>query len=152
VVDEFACKSDCSGFVLPGDPDHGYMFCTAGRKASWTDAKKACEDQDMHLAWLDSAAENQALAQKLDDLGSDAEIMFGATDQGNEGDWLWVGGDQFWDGDEKGKPVAGRYSNWAVGTPNNSNNEDCALIITDSGMWGDRTCNATYPYVCEQPD
>jgi hypothetical protein len=128
------------------------MFCTGSRKATWTDAKKACEDQDMHLAWLDSAAENQAIAQKLEDLGSDAEILFGATDQGNEGDWLWVGGEQFWKGDEKGQPFLGRYSNWTAGTPNNNNNEDCALLLLDTAAWGDRSCSATYPYVCEQPD
>jgi hypothetical protein len=152
VLDEFVCKPDCSGFVLPGDLDHGYMYCTGSRKANWTDAKKACEDQDMRLAWLDSASENQAIALKLGDLGSDAEVLFGATDQGNEGDWLWVGGEQFWKGDFKGQAVFGRYSNWTVGTPNNNNNEDCALLITNNGMWGDRTCNAIYPYLCEQPD
>jgi hypothetical protein len=106
----------------------------------------------MRLAWLDSAAENAAVAQKLDGLGSDIEILFGATDQGNEGDWLWTGGNQFWEGDEDGNAVAGRYENWAMGTPNNMNNEDCALVNAMTGYWGDRSCNSTYPYVCEQPD
>lgn len=152
VVDEFACLSSCSGFVLAGDPSHGYMFCTSLRKANWTDAKKSCEDQDMRLAWLDSDEENEAVTQKLDGLGSDVEILFGATDQGNEGDWLWVGGDQFWEGDDDGDAVAGRYSNWAQGTPNNTSNEDCALVNAMTGYWGDRSCNSTYPYVCEQPD
>jgi hypothetical protein len=153
VVDELAaCLSNCSGFVLTSDSSHGYMFCTAARKANWTDAKKSCEDQDMRLAWLESDLENDAVAQKLADLGSDVEILFGATDQGNEGDWLWVGGEQFWEGDEDGNAVAGRYNNWGGGTPNNTSNEDCALMNAMTGAWGDRTCNALYPYVCEQPD
>jgi hypothetical protein len=154
VVDEFVCLSNCSGFVLASNPDHGYMFCTSARKANWTDAKKACENQDMRLAWLESAEENAAVAQKLDSLGSDAEVLFGATDQGNEGDWIWFGGEQFWEGNAPyGHPVNGRYSNWPDGTPNNANNnEDCALVIVQNGNWGDRTCDATYPYVCEQPD
>lgn len=152
VVDEFACLTYCSGFVLAADPSHGYMFCTSARKANWTDAKKSCEDQDMRLAWLDSYEENEAVTQKLDGLGSDVEILFGATDQGNEGDWLWLGGNQFWEGDDKGTAVAGRYNNWAAGTPNNTNNEDCALVNAMTGYWGDRSCNSTYPYVCEQPD
>lgn len=152
LVDEFVCPSSCSGFVLAADPSHGYMFCTGARRADWSDAKQACEDEDMRLAWLDSSTENAAVVAKLDDLGSDAEILFGATDQGSEGDWLWVGGEQFWEGDEKGLPVAGRYSNWASGTPNNSSNEDCALVNAMTGTWGDRSCSSTYPYVCEQPD
>ena len=152
VIDEFVCPTNCSGFVLASGPEHGYMFCTGARKANWTDAKKACEDQDMRLAWLTSAAENSAVAQKLDSLGSDAEILFGATDQGNEGDWLWFGGSQFWKGDDKGKVVGGLYNSWSQGSPSNTNNEDCVLVNAMTGTWGDRTCNATYPYVCEQPD
>jgi hypothetical protein len=152
LVDELVCPSSCSGFVLPADPSHGYMFCTGAREADWSDAKQACEDEDMRLAWLNSSAENAAVVAMLANLGSDAEILFGATDQGSEGDWLWVGGEQFWEGDEKGNSVAGRYNNWASGTPNNSSNEDCALVSTVTGTWGDRTCSSTYPYVCEQRD
>lgn len=151
-IDEDACLSNCSGFVLASDPEHGYMFCNGARRTNWDNAKKACEDQDMRLAWLTSGAENTAVAQRLDNLGSDAEVLFGATDQGAEGDWIWAGGQQFWDGDEDGDPVGGLYNNWTAGTPNNSNNEDCALLMTATGKWGDRTCTATYPYVCEQPD
>jgi hypothetical protein len=152
VIDEFVCQTGCSGFVLAADPNHGYMYCTASRKANWDDAKAACADQDMRLAWLDSAEENAAVAQKLDALGSDVEVMFGATDQGSEGAWLWAGGEQFWTGDEDGSPIGGMYNRWAPGTPNNTSNEDCILINTTTAYWGDRSCTSIYPYVCEQPD
>lgn len=151
-IDEFVCTGDCSGFVLASDPDHGYMFCSGAQKVSYDNAKKACEDQDMRLAWLTTAEENEAVAQRLDSLSSDAEVLFGATDQGSEGDWIWTGGQQFWEGDDGGNPVAGLYSSWADGAPNNSSNEDCALLNTVTGKWGDRSCGATYPFVCEQPD
>jgi hypothetical protein len=151
-IDEFVCKGDCSGFVLASNPDHGYMFCSGAHKLSYDNAKKACEDQDMHLAWLTTAEENGAVAQRLDSLSSDAEVLFGATDQGNEGDWIWAGGQQFWKGEDDGNPVAGLYSNWADGAPSNTNNEDCALVNSANGKWGDRSCSATYPFVCEQPD
>jgi hypothetical protein len=151
-IDEFACLSNCSGFVLASDPDHGYMLCNGARKADFANATEACEEQDMRLAWLTSAEENAAVVQRLESLGSDAEVLFGATDQGNEGDWIWLGGQQFWEGDDNGEPVGGLYNNWAEGTPNNANNEDCTLVMTASGKWGDRSCSATYPYLCEQPD
>ena len=107
----------------------------------------------MRLALLNSAEENAAVVQRLESLGSDAEVLFGATDQGNEGDWIWAGGSQqFWEGDDNGQPVGGLYNNWTDGTPNNSNNEDCVLVMTASGKWGDRSCTATYPYLCEQLD
>ena len=151
-IDEFACLSNCSGFVLASDPSHGYMLCNGARKAGYDNAKEACEQQDMRLAWLTSARENADVVQRLNNLGSDAEVLFGATDQGNEGDWIWAGGQQFWEGDDSGTPVGGLYNNWTDGTPNNSNNEDCALVIIATGKWGDRSCGATYPYLCEQPD
>jgi hypothetical protein len=151
-IDEFVCQSNCYGFVLASDPAHGYMFCNGARKATWDNAKDACEDQDMRLAWLTTAVENTAVAQRLDSLGTDVEVLFGATDQGNEGDWLWAAGPQFWKGYGNGYPVGGHYTDWSVGQPNNMNNEDCALVNVMTGAWGDRTCNATYPYVCEQPD
>jgi hypothetical protein len=151
-IDEFVCKTDCSGFVLATDPDRGYMFCSGAQKLSYDNAKKACEDQDMRLAWLTTADENGAVAQRLDSLSSDAEVLFGATDQGNEGDWIWAGGQQFWKGEDDGNAVAGLYSNWTDGAPSNTNNEDCALVNAASGKWGDRSCSATYPFVCEQPD
>ena len=66
------------GFVLPGAPDHGYMFCTGAVKKNYADAKNACEDQGMHLAWLETSAENSAVAQKLEALSNDAEVLFGA--------------------------------------------------------------------------
>jgi hypothetical protein len=148
----FACVSNCVGFVLPEAPDHGYMFCNSTRRGSWETANMACAAQQMRLVWLESAAENEAIARKLDELGADLEILIGATDQGSEGSWLWFGGEQFWTGDEDGDPVSGLYNSWANGSPNNNNNEDCALINAMNGGWSDRSCTASYPYLCEQPD
>jgi hypothetical protein len=155
LVDELACNSmmngtiGCSGFVLPDGPHHGYMLCT-GTKAH-DGAQAACAAQNMRLAWLETAAENTAVSKKVAALSKDAEVSFGATDAQREGAWFWDGGVQFWDGDENGKPVAGLFNAWIGGTPNDENNdEDCAVLLSASTGWGDRSCSAKYSYLCEE--
>jgi hypothetical protein len=155
LVDELACSSTangtigCSGFVLPGNPHHGYMLCT-GTKAH-DGAQAACATQNMRLAWLETAAENSAVAKKVAALSNDAEVSFGARDAENEGAWFWDAGEQFWSGDESGRPVAGLFNAWIEGTPNDGNNdEDCAVLLSASAGWGDRSCSAKYSYLCEE--
>ena len=155
LVDELACNSmmngtiGCSGFVLPDAPHHGYMLCT-GTKAH-DGAQAACAAQNMRLAWLETAAENTAIANKVAALSKDAEVSFGATDAEREGAWLWDAGVQFWNGDESGKPVAGLFNAWIDGAPNDENNdEDCAVLLSSSAGWGDRSCSVKYSYLCEE--
>jgi hypothetical protein len=58
---------------------------------------------------------------------------------------------QFWSGDESGKPVAGLFNAWIEGTPNDENNdEDCAVLLSATAGWGDRSCSAKYSYLCEE--
>jgi hypothetical protein len=158
VIDELACNSTingttgCSGFVVASLPDHGYMLCTSGRK-DWSHARDACVAQGMRLAWLDSADENTEVSKKVDALSGEAEVLFGATDAADEGEWLWFGGDQFWQGNQYGESVDGLFNNWAEGTPNNDNGgEDCVVLNPMTTFWGDRICSATYAYLCEEPD
>ena len=155
LIDELACNSamigttGCSGFVLPDSPNHGYMLCT-GTKAH-DGAEAACASQNMRLAWLETAVENTAVAKKVAALSNDAEVLFGANDAGREGKWFWDGGAQFWDGDENGKPVGGLFNAWIAGTPNDENNdEDCAVLLSASAGWGDRSCSVNYSYLCEE--
>jgi hypothetical protein len=155
LVDELACNSmvngtiGCSGFVLPESPNHGYMLCT-GTKAH-DGAQAACAAQNMRLAWLETAAENTAVSKKVAALSNDAEVSFGANDAEREGAWFWDGGVQFWSGDESGKPVAGLFNAWIEGTPNDENNdEDCAVLLSATAGWGDRSCSAKYSYLCEE--
>jgi hypothetical protein len=157
VVDELACNSatygtvSCSGFVLEGRPDHGYMMCS--NPTTYAEAKAACAAQNMRLAWLESAAENTAVAEKVNALSRDIEVTIGANDIANEDAWFWDDGPQFWQGDKDGSPVDGAFSRWLDGTPNNENgNEDCAVLDSSSAHWGDRSCAAKYGYLCEEPE
>lgn len=155
LVDELSCNSmvngtvGCYGFVLPGAPTHGYMLCTGTK--TFTNAQDACAAQNMRLAWLETAAENGEVSKTVAALSMDAEVSFGATDVTDEGEWFWDGGEQFWNGDENGRPVDGLYNAWTDGTPNDENGgEDCAVLLSDSATWGDRSCAAKYAYLCEE--
>ena len=77
-------------------------------------------------------------------------MLLGGTDEETEGDWYWDGGDMFWQGDASGYAVDDAFEAWNDGTPNNSNNEDCLVLFPGNGSWGDRTCTATYAYLCEE--
>lgn len=153
IVDELACVTNCSGFVLGDDSERGYMFCTGSRRASWNAATSSCAAQDMRLAWLDSPEKNQAVSAKLSALSYDTEVLFGATDRRREGEWLWYGGAQFWQGGEDGFAVDDAFNAWGVGAPNDSgSNEDCAILYPATASWGDRNCDAFFAYVCEEID
>lgn len=154
-IDEQACGTNangttgCSGFVISGRPDHGYMVCT-GAERDYAHAQEACAAQQMHLAWLESAEENAAVAAKIG--GAVTDVWIGASDIATEGSWAWDGGAQFWSGNQSGKPVGGMFTAWATGTPNNANNnEDCGVLMPASATWGDRACGGKLAYLCEEP-
>jgi hypothetical protein len=155
LIDELSCNSTvngtfgCYGFVIAGALDHGYMLCTGTR--TYADAQEACAAQNMRLAWLETAAENTEVSKKVAALSMDAEVGIGATDAAKEDEWFWDGGRQFWHGNENGQPVSGLYNAWTEGTPNDENTgEDCAVLLSASATWGDRSCTAKYAYLCEE--
>jgi len=157
-----ACPSGCTGFALAG---HGYMYCsTLGDVAS---AKLRCDQQGMHLAWIESAVENAALSSAVVTVanrpyngGNQAGPFIGGTDAATEGTWLWGNGTSFWVGGLKGGPVGSAYSNWAHDEPNDNatGGEDCIEFLLENGtiglqgQWNDVPCtsNPIYETLCER--
>jgi hypothetical protein len=158
-VDELVCNSNqngttgCFGFVLSEGSQHGYMLCTS-KTRNYAQAKQACAGQDMRLAWLETADENNAVALKVEGLTNETDVVIGATDQVTEGYWFWDGGAQFWKGNQNGAPVNGSFTAWVQGNApdNNSQGEDCGVLAPKTRTWNDRSCFANYPYLCEEKD
>jgi hypothetical protein len=163
-----ACAGTCAGFALEG---HGYMFCSDSVVRD--DAAGRCEQQGMHLAWIETPEENEFLVERIAaadvPAAADEEILtyLGGSDADVEGSWLWRGtatipnSFQFWQGqaaDNGGRSVGGAYANWSPTEPNNTDgDENCAVLSVLGnnnrlpGNWDDRACDSALPFVCEVP-
>ena len=68
----------------------------------------------------------------------------------NEGSYSWIGPEglrvKFWEGDEIGEAIDGRYTNWAQDSsgqsqPDSNGEEDCIEMRGASpGRWNDKNC------------
>jgi len=110
-------------------PDFGFQLFTEVK--SWENAKKDCEQRGLQLAYIGSAAENEALRSL-----TTRSLWIGANDLATEGQWVWV----------DGSPAT--YTLWNNGEPNNSGgNEHCCQYYT-SGLWNDANCANSNAYAC----
>lgn len=74
----------------------------------------------------------------------------GANDLDVEGEWRWLNGDLFWEGDSSGFAVDGAFAPWTVNAPNASPAEsDCARMVSTSAVWVNIFCNSQAPFACE---
>jgi hypothetical protein len=131
-------------------------------------AKLRCTQQNMHLAWIESAAENAALAiavpavaKRPYDGGNQAGPYIGGTDVVKEGTFVWGDGTVFWTGGLMGSPVGTAFYNWAHDEPNDNGTaaeggEDCIEFLLEdgtigmTGQWNDVPCsNPIYETLCE---
>lgn len=113
---------------------HEYVFVLTPK--TWADAELACLNMGKHLVTLETAAEADWLQPQQP---AGAGIWLGINDRAVEGSWVWSDG-------------TSSYTRWAVGEPNNANNEDCAVSYTNTGLWNDVPCTTTAAFVCESFD
>lgn len=119
-------------------------------KAAEMDAWSRCHNGvPGYLASIGDAAENAFLLSKMTSdhgfvHGNSAWI--GANDMTEEGtfEWLdgWLAGEPFY---KDGAPLAGKYSNFANGEPNENGSEDCVDMNTN-GEWNDESCYKAKQY------
>ena len=133
---------------------NGHTYRVVLTAMTWQESREYAESQDGHLVTISSPGENQALFEYLQSLdideqspialdGGDAPyVWLGATDQDEEGSWVWV--------DDGTLDV---YSNWGEGPegqePNNFENRQHALAmgleawpqpgggVGEAGEWND---------------
>jgi hypothetical protein len=117
-----------AGYTLIGSiNDHSYYRSTAAM--SWAAANAAAQALGGHLVTISSAAENNLFS-------GIGQHWLGFTDQLAEGQWAWV----------TGEPVV--YTNWGAGEPNNSGNEDFAVINWNGTTWNDAGASSL-PFIVE---
>lgn len=123
---------------------HYYLY-VASDGITWNGAREASENTfyfglQGYLATITSQEEAQFAGEQSPGTG-----WIGASDFGSEGTWRWVTGPEenlvFWEGGVTGAPVAGQFSFWNAGEPNNFGDEDFAHITDPSignlGSWND---------------
>ena len=114
----------------------GYVVCPI--PSAFSEAQKACEELDGHLALPTSAEEHERLSSLLNQV-TRRTVWIGATDRAREEDWRAV----------TGGPLT--YESWADGEPNNLGNEDCAAHLPRHRNWIDRGCESRLYFVCDRP-
>lgn len=111
---------------------------------TWKQAKDFCEKKGGHLAYIETANENEALiafASGLTDY-----VWVGASDEDVEGFWYWTNGDEY------------SFTNWYSGEPNNTADDGGSenylqLIVSGAakGKWNDAANNSSKVngFICE---
>lgn len=124
---------------------NGHFYKLYELSLTWEDAQEYFENIGGHLATITSPEENRFIFDYIISLEC-RSAYFGATDNENEGTWVWVTGEKF------------VYSNWHDKEPNNEGgDENYAMFYykNPEGTWNDggiRTVNANLmntPYICE---
>lgn len=133
--------------IIPEDAvefnNHSYKLYELNM--TWEDAQEYFKDNGGHLATITSQEENDFLFNYIISQSCDS-AYFGATDKENEGNWIWITGEEF------------IYSNWHNNEPNNERgDENYAMFYYKypDGTWNDgviRTYSNDLPYsffICE---
>jgi len=112
---------------------------------TWDDAKTLCQQENSHLASINSAEEHQFIVERFV-RGKDKSdyIWVGGNDQNQEGNWVWTDGSHW------------NYTDWNPGQPDNYNNnaaqgEHCLNLFSArrSGKFNDWFCSYKMKFLCK---
>ncbi|XP_033763491.1 low affinity immunoglobulin epsilon Fc receptor-like [Pecten maximus] len=139
-------KKSCSSFRPAASLVKFYKhFCLRFVKGdkSWNDANSECMRQGGLLLQIHSQQDQDFIFESLKSLHwSDAGVWIGATDRDSEGHWKW----------SDGSPVIYSHWNTGEGQQHSANNENCAMVNVDDGMWYDYGCDDVIynqAYICK---
>lgn len=133
------CIATCKGSFVQGS---SYMSCLAA--SDFDQAEAACVANGMHLAKIDSAAENATVLS----LAADDYVWIGGSNRADESAFAWMDGAIFY---SSGAAVGGSYENFAAGEPMADADLRCVqLMQPDDGTWSNWHCTETQSFVCER--
>jgi hypothetical protein len=122
------------------NPENQHLYLFIGNPDTWHRARDYCASRGGHLVTIESASEN-GFVRELAGVGS----WLGATDEIQEGTWVWVTGES-WD-----------FSDWDAGEPNNccpgcgcTPPEQYLSFSSHGATWNDMGQRGdTAPFACE---
>jgi hypothetical protein len=121
----------------------GARFALCDVAMPYEEARELCAARGEELAWIDDAAQAQALRaatrERRGKRRTHDRWWIGLDDRAEEGTFRW----------RAGTPPAGELAIWDRGEPDNAGcNQDCAVLDTDDGRWRDTHCLEHRPFVC----
>jgi cysteine-rich repeat protein len=135
-----ACAIDCSGVGAGwyAESPTGRCYWIGTDKVDWVTAEAECVEWNGHLASIQSSGEQSfvvggALAVAAYD------PWIGLSDGFAEGTYAWTNMEPY------------DFSAWAAGQPNESEIEDCVLLVfATAWLWHDADCAAQRAFACER--
>lgn len=103
-----------------------------GLGLTWSQAMVDAVNRGGHLASICSTNEANAISNQLARTMAGKTVWIGLTDERIEKNWRWITTEPY-----------GLYTNWAIGEPNNSGDEDYVMILGSSMSWSDASQSAT---------
>lgn len=92
---------------------------------------------EIDMVAIGSEEENQILAQSVLDSTGNNEFFIGLTDEGDEGNWSWLNGEEL------------LYTNWGDGEGFGGDRENFAVLHTPTGQWQDHGDGSNFNYLVE---
>lgn len=136
-----SCCVDCSetaqminGYMYMGNYSGSNYYCSIN-PASWPQANANSNALGGHLAEVNSAGENNFLAEIL----TIQRAWIGLSDASAEGTFKW----------STGKSLD--YTNWYPGQPNDDAGYQDYVAMQSSGLWNDEYNNLSMEYIMEVP-
>lgn len=128
-----------------------YALCEA--PLTHASAEQDCAQRAAHLVALETAEENEALAEAVFAQVTSGNVWLGGS-RNDDLVWSWPSGAVFWRGGPDGTAEADAFVLWQTGEPNNSSSqggepEACLALTAENADWNDRRCELALPYVCE---
>ena len=130
-------------FLFPATISHeshlgpnGRYFTWFHERMTWSEARAFCQSVGGDLAVLNT----KILDQFVQDKFRDERHWIGATDIQEEGQWMWVNGQNM---------QQAKYRNWGWGEPNGMQEQNCLFMTW--GRWGDGNCMKLFKPLCEHP-
>ncbi|XP_076824190.1 CD209 antigen-like protein C [Clavelina lepadiformis] len=122
-------------------PSNGYQYRLTETQQNWQESRRLCQAMGGDLAAV--GMRNVAIERKLltEVIKSSQNVWIGLNDISREGQWMWIDGVRAAEGNV----------NWVAGEPNNSGDEDCA-VVNRPGYNGalDYRCSLTQFALCEK--
>ncbi|XP_073463770.1 C-type mannose receptor 2 [Aquarana catesbeiana] len=130
-------SADCETFWDKDPLTHSCYQFNFQSALSWGEAWTSCLQQDANLLSINEIHEQTYINGLL--TGYSSTLWIGLNDLNVNGGWQW----------SDGSPL--KYLNWENDQPSNSEEENCAVIRTETlGAWQNRNCYNALPYVCKK--